>query len=85
MESQLRHIRLSIAARYARDAGCALSTVSRRCRNDSAFFDRISDRSKSFTVKTFDEVLAWFNANWPEGKAKPGALRDAFLNDEAGK
>lgn len=85
MESHLRHIMLSIASRYAKDADCALSTVSRRCRNDSAFFDRISDTSKSFTVKTFDEVVAWFNANWPEGKAKPEALRNALLTGEAGK
>jgi hypothetical protein len=75
MENELRSHLLAIAARYASAASCALSTVSRRCRNDSSFFERIADARKSFTVRTYDEVIAWFDENWPEGAAKPPLFR----------
>lgn len=75
MENELRSHLLAIAALYASSAKCALSTVSRRCRNDSSFFERIADPTKSFTVKTYDEVITWFDENWPEGAAKPRLFR----------
>jgi hypothetical protein len=71
MENELRNFLLLIARQYAEAAGCALSTVARRCRNDKAFFVRIANADGSFTVRTFDEVVAWFDANWPEGHDKP--------------
>ena len=71
METELRNFLLRIAAAYAADAGCALSTVGRRCRNDSSFFQRIADPTKSFTARTFDEVIEWFEANWPDGAERP--------------
>jgi len=75
MENELRRHLLSVAAMYAAAAQCALSTVSRRCRNDSSFFERIADPSKSFTVKTYDEVIAWFRENWPDGAEEPAPIR----------
>ena len=75
MENELRQHLLYVAGRYSELANCALSTVSRRCRNDSSFFERISDPSKSFTVKTYDEVIAWFAANWPESAPRPALFR----------
>jgi hypothetical protein len=74
METELRTFLLSVAAAYAAAGGCALSTVARRCRNDSSFFERIADPQKSFTARTFDEVMAWFDQNWPDGKERPYAL-----------
>jgi hypothetical protein len=77
MEHDLRQFLLQIAAQYAGAADCAMSTVSRRCRNDSSFFERIADPSKSFTARTFDEVIAWFDENWPSGKTKPSFVLPA--------
>jgi hypothetical protein len=74
MENELRTILLETAQSYASVNACALSTVSRRCRNDSSFFVRIADPTKSFTARTFDEVMGWFDANWTAGKDKPFCL-----------
>lgn len=74
MENELRTILLETAQAYASAENCAISTVSRRCRNDSGFFSRLTDPTKSFTARTFDEVMAWFNANWPDQKPKPFCL-----------
>jgi hypothetical protein len=74
MENELRTILLETASSFANASECAMSTFSRRCRNDSGFFARITDPTKSFTARTFDEVMAWFEDNWPEGKDKPFRL-----------
>jgi len=74
MENELRAILLETAHAYAAADACAMSTISRRCRNDSGFFARITDPSKSFTVRTYDEVMGWFVVHWPEGKSKPFCL-----------
>ena len=71
MEKELREFLLSIARQYSAAAGIGLSSVGRRCRRDSSFFTRIADAGGSFTARTFDEVIAWFDANWPEGDEKP--------------
>lgn len=71
MENDLRRILLDTASAYASAAGCAVSTIARRCKNDSAFFERLKDTTKSFTVRTYDEVMGWFMTNWPDGKDRP--------------
>lgn len=71
MERELREFLLSVAGEYASAAGIGLSSVGRRCRKDSSFFTRIANSDGSFTARTFDEVVAWFDANWPEGHPKP--------------
>jgi hypothetical protein len=74
MESNLRQTLISLAVNFAGFEGCALSTVSRRCRNDSGFFHRLSDPTKSFTVRTFDEVVQWFSKNWPVESEWPSGV-----------
>jgi hypothetical protein len=71
METELRNFLLRVARQYAATTGCGLSTVARRCRGDSCFFTRIASADGSFTARTFDEVIAWFDTNWPEGHPKP--------------
>lgn len=71
MERELREFLISVAQQYAAVTGVALSGVGRRCRKDSSFFTRIASSDGSFTARTFDEVVAWFDANWPEGHPKP--------------
>ncbi|WP_426238141.1 hypothetical protein [Pararhizobium sp. DWP1-1-3] len=74
MEKVLRQSLLNTAAVYARASGCAISTVSRRVKNNAAFFKDIGDPTKSFTARTYDEVMRWFAKNWPEGKERPFEL-----------
>lgn len=71
MENDLRRILLETAAACAAAHGCAVSTIARRCRNDSKFFRRIADTDQTFTVRTYDEVMAWFMDNWPDGQDRP--------------
>lgn len=80
MENDLRLILLQMANSFAEADGCGLSMVSRRCRNDSGFFSRIRDPQKSFTVRTFDEVMRWFSVNWPEGAEWPEFVPRPPLN-----
>ncbi|PSJ55789.1 hypothetical protein C7I85_26235 [Mesorhizobium soli] len=74
MENDLRRILLETASACASAQGCAVSTIARRCRNDSKFFSRIADTGQSFTVRTYDEVMDWFMKNWPDGKDRPVEL-----------
>jgi hypothetical protein len=74
MENELRKILLETAASFAKASDCAVSTVSRRAKNDPNFFARMEDTSKTFTARTFDEVMRWCADNWPEGKQLPLAL-----------
>ncbi|WP_267550430.1 hypothetical protein [Rhizobium rhizogenes] len=74
MENEFRTTLLETAAAFAKADGCALSTISRRVKNDAAFFTRIQDTSKSFTLRTFDEVMLWFADNWAEDKQMPLGL-----------
>ena len=74
MEKVLRQSLLNTATVYAEASGCAISTVSRRVKNNAAFFKDIADPSKSFTARTYDDVMRWFARNWPEGKERPFEL-----------
>ena len=71
MEHQLRQHMIAVARAFAEAEDCGLSTVSRRCRNDSGFFRRIEDPAKSFTARTYDEVIDWFRNRWPLHKDWP--------------
>ncbi|KQT03188.1 MULTISPECIES: hypothetical protein [unclassified Rhizobium] len=71
MENELRKILLTTASEFASVERCAISTVSRRVKNDATFFTRIADKSKSFTARTFDEVMLWFAENWPADQQRP--------------
>lgn len=71
MENDLRQSLLSTARIYGDLTDCAMSTVSRRVKNNASFFSGIADPSKSFTARTYDEVMRWFADNWPEGAQVP--------------
>lgn len=74
MEAELRNILLSTANAYATAADCGITTVARRVKNNAGFFKGIANPSKSFTARTFDEVMRWFAKNWPDGKERPFEL-----------
>lgn len=74
MEAELRNILLSTARAYAAVEDCGITTVARRVKNNAGFFKGIADPTKSFTARTYDEVMRWFAKNWPEGKERPFEL-----------
>lgn len=71
MENDLRQSLLATARTYGELTECAMSTVSRRVKNNASFFSGIADPSKSFTARTYDEVMRWFADNWPDGAQIP--------------
>jgi hypothetical protein len=74
MENELRKTLIEMGTAFAKASDCAVSTVSRRVKNDPNFFARLSDTTKSFTARTYDEVMRWCADNWPAGKQMPLAL-----------
>jgi hypothetical protein len=71
LETQLRKILIDMASAFALADGCAVSGVGRRAKSDPNFFARLQDTSKTFTARTFDEVMGWMASNWPAGKQMP--------------
>ncbi|GGD43140.1 hypothetical protein [Aureimonas glaciei] len=56
------------------DAYCArtkrkTSTVAQAAAGDWRFFDKIE--GGNFTLRKFDDVMAWFSMNWPDDLAWP--------------
>lgn len=49
-----------------------LSSISSLAHGDPLAFDKLAAGKKaSITVRKYDEVMAWFEANWPENMTKP--------------
>lgn len=66
MEEILRRHLQTLGAAYSTATGTSLRAIGSRAVNYSYFFDRISDPKISLTLRTYDKVVAWFDANWPE-------------------
>ena len=65
MERQLANHLLTLAERFSAARQLESATVGRLCAADGRFFLRIRE-GKTFTAKKYDEVVAWFSANWPD-------------------
>lgn len=64
MEAELiRHLML-LLDRYRAAARYEESTVGRLCAADTSFFSRLRE-GKTLTARKYDQVVAWFSANWP--------------------
>ncbi len=70
MDKKLTDNLLRCAAEYVTAKGCAEATVAKKAADDSRFFRRLRD-GKTFTVKRYDTVMGWFEANWPENAPWP--------------
>ncbi len=83
MEKALASHLLQLVGVYSTACQLNESTVGRFCAADGRFFLRIRE-GKTFTVKKYDEVVAWFSANWPEGLQWPsGVARPNVLQEAA--
>lgn len=70
METELSNNLLSLSARFGEARKLEESTIGRLCAADGRFFPRLRE-GKTFTAKKYDEVVAWFSANWPDGVEWP--------------
>ena len=72
MEKQLRRNLTKCAIVYAVHHGYSINRVGHLAARDGTFFDRI--QTKSFTIRTYDRVMTWFDRNWPETLAWPTGI-----------
>lgn len=42
-----------------------MSTLGRKAAGEWRFFSRLSG-DRTFTIKKYDEVMAWFSTEWPD-------------------
>lgn len=82
MEAQLAGHLLTLCERFAASRNLGEATVGRHCAADGRFFSRLRDH-KTFTLRKYDEVVAWFSENWPEGVAWPASVPRPVRAEEA--
>lgn len=73
METELASNLLALSEAFGPARKLEEATIGRLCAQDGRFFRRIRG-GKTFTVKKYDEVLRWFDANWPDGIAWPNGV-----------
>lgn len=70
MEQALASHLLALLAAYSASTGHAETTIAQRSAGDWRFFSRLREGS-GFRVRTYDSVVAWFAAHWPDDLARP--------------
>lgn len=70
MEAELRHHLTTCAAAFAAITGLQVVTIGRRAAKDWRFFGRIA-AGEGFTARKYDDVMNWFDRNWPDGEPWP--------------
>lgn len=77
MERDLaRYLLALLSAFQAADGRLKASTIARYAAGDWRFFRVVEliasgERQGTFTVRKYDEVVAWFFSHWPDGAAWP--------------
>jgi hypothetical protein len=85
-EPFMRDAMLAAARAWAKAHRAKLATASWKAHGDSPFFGRLANGSGSFTVRKFDEVMAWFDdpKNWKTGTVPPEVV-DLFVPQQLAK
>ena len=73
MEQELKENLKAIGEAFALATGLASGTIWNRAAKDARFLERI-EAGKGFTIKTYDNAMAWFSANWPSESNRPSML-----------
>lgn len=81
METELRRHLTKCAIVYGAHYDYSLSRVGHLSLRDGTFFDRI--QTKSFTARTYDRVMTWFDRNWPESLGWPSNVPRPSAKSEA--
>lgn len=71
MERALKDNLLRCAIAYSEGSGLRISTIGRLAVNDWRFFSNLPFGPQTFTVRKYDEAIAWFSSNWPASTAWP--------------
>lgn len=82
METELASHLLTLSESFRADRKLGETTLGRLCAADGRFFSRIRE-GKTFTAKKYDEVVAWFSKNWPEGADWPEVVNRPKVSEAA--
>lgn len=73
---------LRLASVYAEARGLSLSRVSTLAANDGKLLGRLQV-GRDCTLGTYDQMLAWFSANWPADLAWPEGVERPVVGEAA--
>lgn len=73
------------AQAFAKAAGIKVATVSRRVHSDPKFFEQLKAGKVSTTFRKYDEMMAWFDSNWPDGAPRPKLYQVILPAKEGGE
>jgi hypothetical protein len=69
-EQTVRQNLYAIARRYADLSDMTIRQVSKRCYGRGSFLEAFRRGQQSISVAKLDEVLRWFQENWPQGAGR---------------
>ncbi len=77
MENLIATILTRCSQGYASLAGTAVATLGKKAAGDWRFFSNLAaEENKTITLRKYDAVMGWFDANWPENSRRPLCLDD---------
>lgn len=82
MEDVLRSHLVRLTDRYVQSGQLQVTTLSQRAAGDWRFLARIAEGGR-FTVRKYDEVIAWFSDHWPEGAEWPSDVPRPSVSEPA--
>lgn len=62
---------VSLAKAYVSHQKCKFASLSRYAHGDGGFFDKLISGKGGCSLAKYDQVMAWFEDNWPEGLSWP--------------
>jgi hypothetical protein len=74
MQELLRQNLLRVATAYAAFKGLSLRQLGSILGDDVRLFERLADPKKSFTIRKYDEWMAWFSMKWPDEAVWPEGI-----------
>jgi hypothetical protein len=82
MEKELVANLKAVSSAFALASRLKASTIWARAVGDARFMDRV-ESGAGFTVKTYDNALLWFSANWPDNAVWPATVARPFPAEAA--
>lgn len=71
IEPLMRDNLLVLAKAYCNGTGRTLGSLGRQVHGDTPFFLRLEAGEGTVSARKYDDVMAWFAANWPADVKRP--------------
>ena len=60
-----------LTAAYMKATGVTIGSLSRKAHSDNKFLSLFQRGKVSVTARKYDQIVAWFDENWPDGVERP--------------